>query len=78
LKWLGSAAIETALYRWVGYFETDLIEMHGEYFPALNFIYKSAVSLIIYELRRDNMNWPFATAAPMSFDQFKLGITLLL
>jgi hypothetical protein len=77
-EWVGSAALELALLRWVDYYEKDLIEMHGEYFPALNLIYKTAVSLILYELRRDDMNWPFSGNAPMNFDQFKMGITLLI
>jgi hypothetical protein len=46
--------------------------------PVVNFVLKNALSYGIYQLRRNEMNWPFKTAAPLAYDQFKFGITFIL
>jgi hypothetical protein len=43
--------------------------------PVVGFILKSALSYGIYELRQEKMNWPFSSAAPLSYDQVKFGMT---
>jgi hypothetical protein len=43
--------------------------------PIINFVLKNALAYGLYELRRENMNWPFNSAEPLLFDSFKAGFT---
>ncbi|HSP87628.1 MAG TPA: hypothetical protein VLN45_05810, partial [Ignavibacteriaceae bacterium] len=43
--------------------------------PIVGFVLKCALSYGVYELRQDKMNWPFKSAAPLAYDQFKFGMT---
>jgi hypothetical protein len=31
----------------------------------------------MYQLRQEKMNWPFNTAPPLAYDQFKFGVTFV-
>jgi len=41
----------------------------------VNFILKNAYEYGFYQLRKDKMNWPFTSAAPLRYNTFKLGMT---
>jgi len=43
--------------------------------PIVDFFLKNAVSFAMYELRKEKMNWPFKSVAPLTFDTWKLGVT---
>ena len=45
--------------------------------PVVNFLLKNALAYGIYELRKDKMNWPFKSEAPITYDQFKFGVTFV-
>ena len=44
--------------------------------PIVNLLLRSGISYGLYELRTDNMNWPFDTLAPLTYDSFKFGISV--
>ena len=44
--------------------------------PVVNFLLKNALAYGIYELRQDEMNWPFPSAPPIALDNVKFGVTL--
>lgn len=46
--------------------------------PVINFLLKNALSYGLYQFRHNEMNWPFNTAAPLTYDQFKFGVTFVL
>ena len=74
-KWAGSALIEG-----IGNFALDsfiekIMDSSPYAAPVVGFVLKSALSYGIYELRQDKMNWPFKSAAPLAYDQFKFGLT---
>jgi hypothetical protein len=41
----------------------------------VNFILKNAYEYGFYQLRKDKMNWPFTSSAPLRYNTFKLGMT---
>lgn len=43
--------------------------------PFVNFVLNGAYQYAFYTLKKDKMNWPFNTEAPLTFDSFKLGLT---
>jgi hypothetical protein len=44
--------------------------------PVMNFILRNAVAYTFKELRRDKMNWPFDTAAPLNITSWNVGLSV--
>lgn len=74
-KWAGSALIEGAGHWALDSFVDKIMESSPYAAPIVGFILKGALSYGVYELRQEKMNWPFSSAAPLAYDQFKFGIT---
>ena len=53
----------------------EIFESSPQAGPIVNFLLKNALAYGIYELRQSDMNWPFTTTPPLSFDTFRLGAT---
>lgn len=76
-KWAGSSIIEMAAQGLMDNFIENIMDNSPYVTPIANFILKGALSYGIYELRQEKMNWPFNSAAPLSYDQFKFGVTFM-
>lgn len=76
-KWAGSAVIEGAAQGLLDTFINEVFKSSPAAGPIVNFVLKNALAYGIYELRRDKMNWPFSSEAPLTFDQFKVGVTFV-
>jgi hypothetical protein len=76
-KWAGSALIEVTAQGLLDGFIHKIFRSSPTAGPIVNFILKNALSYGIYELRQDKMNWPFPSEAPISYDQFKFGMTFV-
>ncbi len=76
-KWAGSAVIEAAAQSLLDGFVNKIFESSPAAGPIVNFVLKNALSYGIYELRQDDMNWPFNTEAPIAYNQFKFGLTFV-
>ncbi len=76
-KWVGSALIEAAGQWGIDGFVDEILDSSPYAVPVVNFVLKNALSYGIYELRHEKMNWPFDTVAPLSYDQFKFGLTFV-
>ncbi len=76
-KWAGSVVIEAAGQGAVNNFVEHIMDVSPLSVPIVNFVLKNAVSYAMYELRKDKMNWPFDSAAPLTYDQFRAGITII-
>ena len=76
-KWGASKLIEVIGQGLIDEFVEEILDSTPSAVPVVNFLLKNALSYGIYELRQEKMNWPFETAAPLAFDQFKLGITFV-
>jgi len=74
-KWAGSALIEAAGNWALEAFVDKIMDSTPYAAPVVGFVLKSAFSYGIYELRKEKMNWPFNSAAPVSIDQIKFGVT---
>jgi hypothetical protein len=76
-KWAGSEIIYIASDGLLNAFINEIKDSSPFAAPIVSFALKSALSYGIYELRQEKMNWPFSTAAPLAYDQFKFGITFI-
>lgn len=74
-KWAGSGIIEAASQGMLDHFIGKIGKSSPMALPIVSVILKSALSYGIYELRQEKMNWPFSSAAPLSYDQWKVGVT---
>jgi len=75
MKWAGSAIIEVAAQGMLDYFIKKIGKSSPAALPIVNVILKGALAYGLYELRQEKMNWPFPSAPPMSYDQWKVGLT---
>lgn len=73
--WAGSSIIEEAGMGIVSHFTNKIEHSSPSAGPIVNFILKNAYSYAFYLLKKDRMNWPFETEAPMTIETFKVGIT---
>ncbi len=74
-KWAGSFLIEKISQGLLDAFVKEIFKSSPSAGPVVNFVLKNALTYGIYELRQEKMNWPFSSAAPLSFDSFKFGVT---
>lgn len=76
-KWAGSAIIESAAQGLLDEFVDEIFESSPYAGPIVSFVLKNALTYGIYELRKDKMNWPFNSESPLTYDQFKFGLTFV-
>ena len=76
-KWVMSAIIEDVAQSLLNGFIGEVLDHSPKATPVVNFLLKNALSYGIYELRQSKMNWPFNTEPPLSYDQFKFGVTIV-
>ena len=76
-KWGISELIEVVGQSLVDKFVDEILDSSPSAAPVVNFLLKNALSYGIYELKQDKMNWPFETAAPLAFNQFKIGVNFV-
>ncbi len=74
-KHAGSFAIETIGHGMIDYFVNEIIDSTPEAAPIVNFLLHNGLSYAFYSLKRDNMNWPFQTETPLTYETVKLGMT---
>lgn len=74
-KWAGSALIEAGANWALDSFVDKIMDSSPYATPVVGFVLKGALAYGIYELRQEKMNWPFQSAAPLAYDQFKFGLT---
>ncbi|HSL88694.1 MAG TPA: hypothetical protein VK870_05295, partial [Ignavibacteriaceae bacterium] len=76
-KWAGSTVIEGTAQGLLDTFINEVFKSSPAAGPIVNFLLKNALAYGIYELRQEKMNWPFSSEAPLTFDQFKVGVTFV-
>lgn len=76
-KWAGSAIIEGIGQSLLDGFISEVFESSPAAGPIVNFLLKNGLAYGMYELRQKKMNWPFSSEAPIAFDQFKFGVTVV-
>jgi hypothetical protein len=71
--WLGSAALYSGAQGLLQFFSEQIIETSPVIGPLLHFALKTGVSLGYYLASRSDMNWPFTSETPLTFETVKLG-----
>ncbi|MFH1197274.1 MAG: hypothetical protein V1720_16365 [bacterium] len=74
-KYLGSAILEEIATGAVDHFIKDVIDESPAAGPIIYALLRNGISFAFYSLRRDDMNWPFATETPLTYETFKFGMT---
>jgi hypothetical protein len=74
-KHAGSAIIEEAGLGLLDNFIDEITDSSPYVAPVVNFILKNGFSYAFYTLKKEKMNWPFETEAPLTYETFKFGIT---
>ena len=76
-KWFLSAGLEYSSQGMLDEFIDEIRARAPKAVPIVNFVLKNALSYAWYELRTDEMNWPFDTEAPLMLDTYKVGVSLV-
>lgn len=74
-KHAGSMLIELVGTGALDAFVREIMDSSPAAGPIVNFVLKNGFSYALYQLRREKMNWPFETAAPLTYDTWKVGLT---
>lgn len=74
-KHLGSYIIESIGFGLLDKFIDEVSNSSPLSAPFVNFILKGAYQYAFYTLTKDKMNWPFKTESPLTYENFKLGVT---
>lgn len=72
--WSLSEILESAAHSLLDEFVDEIKKFSPELTPIFNIILKTGLAYGIYELRRDNMNWPVKTEPPFVIENFKVGL----
>ena len=74
-KHAGSLLIEQGAMGLLNHFIDEIGDSSPLSLPIVNFFLKNGLSYAFYSLKKGNMNWPFATEAPLTYETFKIGLT---
>lgn len=74
--WAGSELIEGVADGIAGMVVRSFGRASSKSLPVFNFILRNAVAYGFKELRREKMNWPFDTAAPLNITSWNVGLSV--
>lgn len=73
-KHVGSVVVEEASRGLLNLFTRRVFESSPAAGPIIHFFLHSGITYAIYELRKEDMNWPFSTTSPITYDTFTFGV----
>ncbi len=76
-KWVSSFLIENIINRWSDPFDGYFFEKSGKNYYIYKFIYKTLLSYIIYEIKKEQSFAPFSSEKPFSFRSIKLKLVFI-
>jgi len=74
-KQMISSLIEVGGAHMIDEFVRNILQNTPVAGTIVNFVLKNAYEYGIYQLRKENMNWPFTGEAPLRYSTFKMGMT---
>ncbi len=77
-NWAGSFIISQVGYNALGYSLDKFVDDNNIIGPIINTLARAGYLYGYYLLRKDNMNWPFSTEAPLRYEMFNFGVSLVL
>ncbi len=78
LKWAGSYFLMQVGYNALTFATDKWINDNPIFGPIINFVVRTGYLYAFYLLREKNMNWPFSTEAPLRYESFNFGVSLVL
>jgi hypothetical protein len=72
-QWIGSYGLEALSQALLDGFIREIYKSSPAFAPIMNFALKNGLAYGIYQLRREKMNTPFESEAPIHFDMFRIG-----
>ncbi len=73
-KQMGSFMMEEMGVVAIDYFVEEVVSSSPIAAPIVNFLLKNGFTYAFYQLKRDKMNWPFESEAPLTYESFKIGL----
>ena len=73
--WLLSTGIDRGALMAIDVFVDEVEDASPFAAPIVRFLLEGALQYGFYELRNEEVNWPFETEAPLAYDLFKIGLT---
>ncbi|MBU0560312.1 MAG: hypothetical protein KKG93_12160 [Bacteroidetes bacterium] len=74
-KQLGSYALEFVGLHAIDDFVEEIMDRTPFAGPIVSILLKSGYSYAFYMMKKENMNWPFKTETPLTYETMKLGVT---
>jgi hypothetical protein len=74
-KHAGSLLIEEGTMGVLNHFIDKISDSSPYAAPIVNFFLKNGLSYAFYSLKKTNMNWPFSTESPLTYETIKFGLT---
>lgn len=75
--WAGSSVLEEIGQGLIDEFVAKIYKSSPAASPVVYFLLKNALSYGAFELRKQNMNWPFETAPPFFSDTYKVTLSFI-
>ncbi len=73
-KHLGSIMIEEVAKSLMSEYLEKVFSMRPVAGPIVIFILQSSLKYLLYELKKERMNWPFNTVKPLTYDIYSIGL----
>jgi len=74
-KHVGNIIVEEASFGLLNKFIDEVAYSSPYTAPVVNFLLKNGLSYTFFSLKKEKMNWPFETEAPLTYQTFKFGVT---
>lgn len=74
-KHAGSFVIESIAMASLDFFIEEIIDSSLAAGPIIDFLLKNGLAYGFFALKKEDMNWPFSTETPLTFETFKVGFT---
>ncbi len=78
LTWAGSFVVMEIGYTLLASVTGKWVDDNPVIGPIVNFVVRAGYLYTYYLLREKNMNWPFSTEAPLRYEIFNFGVSLVL
>ena len=75
-KWLGSLMIQSIGYSAIVGFSDAIVDASPLLGPLITFALRNGVAYVFYWQLREDMNWPFTTERPLTFEAWKVSASL--
>lgn len=75
-KHLGSFIIEEGAKHLLDHFIDEVSDSSPYATPVVDFLLNNGLSYAFFTLKKDRMNWPFETEAPLTYETIKFGIAV--